>query len=204
MTIDDATTQDPEQLAAAPVVLFMKGTPDFPQCGFSAQTVGALRASRPNFRHVNIFEDPELRDALKKFLELADLPAALRERRAGRRLRHRDRHAPQRRAQEAACRKPARPPEASASRLLGFRLEQRVRRLCGGRRAREPLGRAPRRAAGRCRPRRRDRRCAPRRRRPNALRSNPSRGPQPAAACDSTVCPNAAPASVAVSKQENG
>jgi monothiol glutaredoxin len=31
------------ELSSAPVVLFMKGTPDFPQCGFSAQTSGALR-----------------------------------------------------------------------------------------------------------------------------------------------------------------
>ena len=49
------------------VVLFMKGTPDFPQCGFSAQAVAALRASGADFHSVNIFEDPELRDALKKF-----------------------------------------------------------------------------------------------------------------------------------------
>ena len=32
------------ELSSSPVVLFMKGTPDFPQCGFSAQTVAALRA----------------------------------------------------------------------------------------------------------------------------------------------------------------
>ncbi|HYM44065.1 MAG TPA: Grx4 family monothiol glutaredoxin [Steroidobacteraceae bacterium] len=55
------------ELATAPVVLFMKGTPDFPQCGFSAQTVAALRAVGADFRHVNIFEDPELREALKRF-----------------------------------------------------------------------------------------------------------------------------------------
>jgi monothiol glutaredoxin len=54
------------QLATQPVVLFMKGTPDFPQCGFSAQAVGALRACGARFHHVNIFEDPELRDALKR------------------------------------------------------------------------------------------------------------------------------------------
>jgi len=54
-------------LASAPVVLFMKGTPDFPQCGFSAQTVGALRACGANFHHVNIFEDSELREALKRY-----------------------------------------------------------------------------------------------------------------------------------------
>ena len=67
--IDEATTvKIREQLDAAPVVLFMKGTPDFPQCGFSAQAVAALRASGVNsFHTVNIFEDPELREALKKF-----------------------------------------------------------------------------------------------------------------------------------------
>jgi monothiol glutaredoxin len=55
-----------QQLSAAPVVLFMKGTPDFPQCGFSAQTVNALGALGARFRAVNIFDDPELREALKR------------------------------------------------------------------------------------------------------------------------------------------
>ena len=55
------------QLATQPVVLFMKGTPDFPQCGFSAQTVAALRAVGAQFHAVNIFEDLELRDALKRY-----------------------------------------------------------------------------------------------------------------------------------------
>jgi monothiol glutaredoxin len=54
-------------LSSAPVVLFMKGTPDFPQCGFSAQTVAALRGCDSKFSAVNIFEDPELRDALKRY-----------------------------------------------------------------------------------------------------------------------------------------
>jgi monothiol glutaredoxin len=55
------------ELASSPVVLFMKGTPDFPQCGFSAQTVGALRALGGKFKHVNIFEEPEIREALKRY-----------------------------------------------------------------------------------------------------------------------------------------
>ena len=54
-------------IGTSPAVLFMKGTPDFPQCGFSAQTVQALRANGAGFHAVNIFEDPELREALKKF-----------------------------------------------------------------------------------------------------------------------------------------
>lgn len=55
------------ELATAPVVLFMKGTPEFPQCGFSAQTVSALRNLGAQFHHVNIFDDPELREGLKRF-----------------------------------------------------------------------------------------------------------------------------------------
>ena len=55
------------QLSANPVVLYMKGTPDFPQCGFSAAAVRALSAAGATFAHVNIFEDPELREALKQF-----------------------------------------------------------------------------------------------------------------------------------------
>ena len=57
-----------DQVEKHRVVLYMKGTPDFPQCGVSAQAVQALRASGANsFHAVNIFEDPELREALKKF-----------------------------------------------------------------------------------------------------------------------------------------
>ena len=55
------------EIGAAPVVLFMKGTPDFPQCGFSAQTVAALRSLGAQFKAVNIFEDPELREGLKRY-----------------------------------------------------------------------------------------------------------------------------------------
>ncbi len=59
---------------AAPVVLFMKGTPDFPQCGFSAQTVAALKHCHAVFNHVNIFEDPELREALKSYSNWPTFP----------------------------------------------------------------------------------------------------------------------------------
>ena len=55
------------QLSGSPVVLYMKGTPDFPQCGFSAAAVRALSAVGAQFSHVNIFEDPELREALKQY-----------------------------------------------------------------------------------------------------------------------------------------
>jgi monothiol glutaredoxin len=63
----DVVERIKSELASDPVVLFMKGTPDFPQCGFSAQTVAALRACGAKFKHVNVFEDPEMRDALKRY-----------------------------------------------------------------------------------------------------------------------------------------
>ena len=56
-----------QHLSSQPVVLFMKGTPDFPQCGFSAQSVAALRHVGAQFHAVNIFEDLELRDELKRY-----------------------------------------------------------------------------------------------------------------------------------------
>lgn len=55
------------QLDSQPVVLFMKGTPDFPQCGFSNQIVQVLNACEAEFEAVNILEDPELREALKVY-----------------------------------------------------------------------------------------------------------------------------------------
>jgi monothiol glutaredoxin len=70
----DVVERIKQQISASPVVLFMKGTPDFPQCGFSAQTVGALRALGAPFQHVNIFEDPELREALKRYSNWPTFP----------------------------------------------------------------------------------------------------------------------------------
>ena len=55
------------QLADNPVILYMKGTPAFPQCGFSGRAVRILQHCGVPFAHVNIFEDPELRDALKSY-----------------------------------------------------------------------------------------------------------------------------------------
>ena len=67
MSESDVSTRIKAHIEKAPVVLFMKGTPDFPQCGFSAQAVAALNACHATFHAVNIFEDPELREALKAF-----------------------------------------------------------------------------------------------------------------------------------------
>jgi monothiol glutaredoxin len=63
-----------KQLEGYPVLLYMKGTPDFPQCGFSAKTVAALRAVNANFAFVNIFEDPEIREGLKAYSNWPTFP----------------------------------------------------------------------------------------------------------------------------------
>lgn len=63
----DVTQRIEEQLSSNPVLLYMKGTPDFPQCGFSASAVRALQACGATFAYVNIFEDPELREGLKRY-----------------------------------------------------------------------------------------------------------------------------------------
>lgn len=56
-----------QQLASQPVVLYMKGTPDFPQCGFSSRVVQVLQECGAEYRAVNILEDQELREALKDY-----------------------------------------------------------------------------------------------------------------------------------------
>lgn len=63
-----------DQLENNPVVLYMKGTPNFPQCGFSGQTVQVLAACNAKYMAVNIFEDPELREALKEYSQWPTYP----------------------------------------------------------------------------------------------------------------------------------
>ena len=61
------TVRIEQLLQSAPVLLFMKGTPDFPQCGFSGQAVQVLDACNAQFSHFNIFEDDEIREGLKNY-----------------------------------------------------------------------------------------------------------------------------------------
>ncbi len=56
-----------KQQLSNPVVLYMKGTPDFPQCGFSGQVVQVMSACNAKYMYVNILEDPEMREALKSY-----------------------------------------------------------------------------------------------------------------------------------------
>jgi len=62
------------QLDSHDVMLYMKGTPDFPQCGFSSQTVSALKKIGKPFSYVNIFEDSEIREGLKSYSNWPTFP----------------------------------------------------------------------------------------------------------------------------------
>ena len=57
-----------------PVMLFMKGTPIFPQCGFSARVVQILKHAGVPFQSVNVLEDPEIRDGIKNFSNWPTIP----------------------------------------------------------------------------------------------------------------------------------
>lgn len=56
------------------VVLFMKGTPDFPQCGFSANAVAILNYFSVDFKSFNVLEDQELRQGIKNFSDWPTIP----------------------------------------------------------------------------------------------------------------------------------
>jgi len=62
----DTVERIKQEIASQPVVLFMKGTPDFPQCGFSARTSQVLKSLGVEFGHVNVLAEPEVRATLPK------------------------------------------------------------------------------------------------------------------------------------------
>ena len=63
-----------KQIESNPVLLYMKGTPDFPQCGFSGRAVQILEQCEAEFSYVNIFEDPEVRENLKIYSNWPTFP----------------------------------------------------------------------------------------------------------------------------------
>ena len=64
-----------EQVTKNRVVLYMKGTPDFPQCGFSANAIGILRTCGVEQPYtVNVLEDPEIRQGIKEYANWPTIP----------------------------------------------------------------------------------------------------------------------------------
>ncbi len=62
------------EIDEAPVVVFMKGTPVFPQCGFSARVVQILSHMGVPFKGVNVLEDMEVREGIKQFSNWPTIP----------------------------------------------------------------------------------------------------------------------------------
>lgn len=63
-----------EQIENNDILLYMKGTPRMPQCGFSAQTVQALMSCGERFAFVNILENPDIRAELPKYANWPTFP----------------------------------------------------------------------------------------------------------------------------------
>ncbi len=70
----DINSRIEEQLKSHDVLLYMKGSPEFPQCGFSGQTVAALNAIGRPYAFINIFEDAEIREGLKQYSNWPTFP----------------------------------------------------------------------------------------------------------------------------------
>jgi len=72
MSIQDVIKK---QVTTNKVVLYMKGTPDFPQCGFSANAIGILRACGVNDPYtVNVLEDTDIRQGIKEYANWPTIP----------------------------------------------------------------------------------------------------------------------------------
>jgi len=63
-----------EQVTSNPIILYMKGSPQAPQCGFSARTVQALMACGERFAYVDILSNPEIRASLPQFSDWPTFP----------------------------------------------------------------------------------------------------------------------------------
>ncbi len=74
--MNDATVQDriSKDITENEVVLYMKGTPVFPQCGFSATVVGVLSHLGIKFKGIDVLQDPGLRQGVKEFSNWPTVP----------------------------------------------------------------------------------------------------------------------------------
>lgn len=63
------------EVESNPVMLYMKGTPDFPQCGFSARAVEAIKACEVEFSSANVFDNEEIyRQGVKEYANWPTIP----------------------------------------------------------------------------------------------------------------------------------
>ena len=70
----DETERRETQVESTPVMLYMKGTPQQPQCGFSQQVCRVLHATGVEFDSVNVLEDESIREGVKQYSEWPTIP----------------------------------------------------------------------------------------------------------------------------------
>ena len=71
---EDTKNKINETLKNNDVCLFMKGTPDVPQCGFSLAVSNVLKHLNVNFKGINVLEDPEVREGIKAYSDWPTIP----------------------------------------------------------------------------------------------------------------------------------
>jgi len=72
--MSDAQERIKQTIQDNDVVLFMKGSPDFPQCGFSGRAVQVLQACGTRFASVDVLSDPEVREGIKRYSNWPTIP----------------------------------------------------------------------------------------------------------------------------------
>lgn len=72
--MNNIAEQIKKTIESNPIVLFMKGTPDFPQCGFSGKVVQILKSCNADFLGVNVLTDSELRQGIKDYANWPTIP----------------------------------------------------------------------------------------------------------------------------------
>lgn len=70
----EVTDRIKEQVESNPVIIYMKGTPQMPMCGFSSRASEALKQCEKEFAYVNIIADPEVHENLPRFSEWPTFP----------------------------------------------------------------------------------------------------------------------------------
>jgi monothiol glutaredoxin len=74
MMIDDANDRIDAVVKANPVVLFMKGSPLFPQCGFSSRAIAILQHLNVEFESVDVLQDQGIRQGIKAYSDWPTIP----------------------------------------------------------------------------------------------------------------------------------
>ena len=70
----DITQKIEQMISEHPVMVFMKGTPERPQCGFSARVIEILNFLKVKYHYFNVLEDPEMRNQIKEYSKWPTIP----------------------------------------------------------------------------------------------------------------------------------